>query len=159
VREAVIYDFHGTLANVSSIRHLLAARDYDGFYAGSLSCPPIESTVLAARWSHEAGYANLLLTGMPDRYASGLSRWLQENGVPIDLVFMRTREDGFKKDFIVKKRMYLDVVDRGYYVVRAWEDSPAVVDLWKLQGIPVDVVPGYNEKPMTGQVDTATITP
>lgn len=153
MRQAVIYDFHGTLADVSGLRHLLAKRDYDGFYEGSLSCPVIESTVQAARRSHDAGYVNLLFTGMPDRYAVGLSKWLQENQVPIDLISMRTKEDGFKKDFVIKKRMYLDAVNLGYYVIRAWEDSPRVVDLWKSQGIPVDVVPGYDENLVIGQVD------
>lgn len=153
MRPAVIYDFHGTLADVSSIHHLLAARDFDGFYEESLSCPPIESTALTARQTREAGYVNLLFTGMPDRYADGLSEWLERHGVPIDLIRMRTEEDGFKKSFIVKRRMYLEIVDLGYYVMRAWEDNPHDASLWHHQGVPVTVVPGWNDNLRPDRVD------
>lgn len=139
--EAVIYDFHGTLADVREVLPLVVEKKYDEFYEASLSCPPIESVVLAARHSHQAGYANLLLTGMPDRYSEGLQEWLKRHGVPVSLTLMRTPSDGYKKDFIVKKRMYNNLLDLGYYVMKAWEDSPAVIDLWKAQGVPVEEMP------------------
>lgn len=153
MRPAVIYDFHGTLADVSGIHHLLAVRDFDGFYKESLSCPPIESTALTAQQTHEAGYENLLFTGMPDRYADGLTEWLSRHGVPIDLIRMRTEEDGFKKSFVVKRRMYLEIVDLGYYVMRAWEDNPHDADLWHHQGVPVTLVPGWNDDIRSSRVD------
>lgn len=157
MKQAIIWDFHGTLVDVSSVRPLLASRDYDGFYGGSLSCPPIERTVLAVRRAHESEYTNLLLTGMPQRYEAGLHAWLAYNDVPVDMIFMRKDKD-FRKDFLIKREMYLDVVDRGYYVVRAWEDSPRVTDLWTAQGIPVEVVPGYDENLVVGQVDKSSAT-
>lgn len=141
--QGVIYDFHGTLVDVTSLHHLLDERDYDGFYAGSLNCLPIESTVLAARHSHDAGYANLLLTGMPDRYTDGLTEWLARHDVPMTRIWMRSRQDEFKKSFVVKRRMYLEAVDAGYSVVRAYEDSPQDYDLWIRQGIPTELIPGY----------------
>lgn len=155
MRQAVLYDFHGTLADVSGIRQLLVDRDYDGFYAASLTCPPIESTVLAARQSHEAGFTNLLFTGMPNTYADGLNEWLARHHVPVDFIEMRRRGD-WRKDFIVKRDMYLRVIDLGYYVLRAWEDSPRVVELWQSQGIPVTVVPGWDENIVTREVDKVT---
>lgn len=155
MKQAVIYDFHGTLADVSSLRHLLEVRDYDGFYEGSLSCPPIESTVQAARRSHALEYTNLLFTGMPRRYEEGLGKWLGQHGVPVDMISMRRNRD-FRKDFVIKREMYNEAVDLGYYVVRAWEDSPGVVDLWKSQGIPVEIVPGYDSELVVGKVDRNT---
>lgn len=139
--EAVIYDFHGTLADVREVLPLIAEKRYDEFYEASLSCPPIESTVLAARHSHQAGYANLLLTGMPDRHHDGLQEWLHRHDVPVSMTLMRTPNDGFKKDFMVKRRMYRTLLDLGYRVMKAWEDSPAVIDLWKAQGVPVEEMP------------------
>lgn len=141
MKEAVIYDYHGTLADVREILPLVAERKYDEFYEASLECPPNEGVVLAARHSSHAGYANLLLTGMPERYRSGLVAWCQRNEVPTDLIMMRSPEDGFKKDFVVKKRMFLILLDLGYHAVRAWEDSPAVIDLWKRQAVPVEEMP------------------
>jgi len=159
MRQAVIWDFHGTLADISSVLHFVEAKDYDSFYEQSLSCPPIESTVLAARQSHEAGYVNLLFTGMPDQYAESLSQWLAEHGVPIDLISMRTAQDRFKKDFVVKKRMYLDAVDLGYYVLRAWEDRETVADLWRRLGIPVVMVPPWGESQTSREVDKTSTAP
>ena len=153
MRPAVIFDFHGTLSDVSSIHHLLAKRDFDGFYEQSLSCPPIGATVLTAQQTHESGYVNLLFTGMPDRYTAGLAEWLKRHEVPVDLVRMRTKEDGFKKSFIVKRRMYLEIVDLGYYVMRAWEDNPADAALWHHQGVPVSLVPGWNDNLHGDRVD------
>lgn len=155
MKEAVIYDFHGTLGNVNAILHLVAERKYDEFYEASLECPPNEGVVLAARHSNRAGYANLLLTGMPERYRDGLTAWCQRYKVPTDLVMMRSPEDGFHKDFVVKKRMYDVILGSGYYVVRAWEDSPAVIDLWKRQAIPVEEMPRL---PLSTQVDKPVAT-
>lgn len=154
-RDAVLYDFHGTLADVTGIRSLLAERKYDEFYRRSLSCPPIENVVEAARKSHEDGYVNLLFTGMPENFFDGLSAWFAERRVPVDYIDMRKAGD-FRKDFIVKREMYFRATDTGYYVVRAWEDNPRVADLWSGQAIPVSLVPGWDESPVVGGVDKQT---
>lgn len=154
--EAVIYDFHGTLADVREILPLVREKRYDEFYEASLHCPPNESVVLAARHSARAAYSNLLLTGMPSKYREGLEEWLQRNDVPVSLLLMRLPEYGYKKDFVVKAQMYSNLLDLGYYVVRAFEDSPAVIDLWKRQGIPVEEMPRV-ELPL--EVDSQIPTP
>jgi hypothetical protein len=150
--EAVIYDFHGTLADVSGILHLVHEKKYDEFYEASLSCPPIFPTVVAARTSHRNNLVNLLFTGMPDRYHDGLAAWLKRNDVPVGMTLMRQPEDRNAKDFIIKRRMYDHAVGLGYYVVRAWDDSPGVVDLWKAMGIS-DVI-AMPRKELSGEVDT-----
>lgn len=153
--QSVIYDFHGTLADVQLILPLVYEKRYDDFYEASLSCPPHESVVLAARHSSRTGYTNLLLTGMPDKYRDGLVRWLDEHDVPVDLLLMRTPEDGFKKDYVIKRRMYLSLLGMGHRVVRAWDDSPAVLDLWEAQGIPTVALPRPRVTPVSS-VDTAS---
>lgn len=152
MRDAVLYDFHGTLADVSGIRSLLTERKYDEFYQQSLGCPPIKNVVEAARKSHEDGYVNLLFTGMSDNFFGGLSAWLAEHRVPVDYIDMRKVGD-FRKDFIVKREMYFRATDTGYYVTRAWEDNPRVADLWERQAIPVSLVPGWDESLIVGGVD------
>lgn len=152
MRQAVLFDFHGTLVNVSGIRHLLSVRDYDGFYEQSLDCLPIDNIVAEARRTHESGFVNLLFTGMPDTYVEGLNHWLARHQVPIDLIDMRRAGD-YRKDFIVKRDMYLRAIGDGYYVVRAWEDNPRVAELWERQAIPVSMVPGWDEKLVIGRVD------
>ena len=46
----------------------------------------------------------------------------------------------YRKDVVVKKEILAQVVDDGYTVLEAWDDSPAVVDLWRDNGITVHVV-------------------
>jgi hypothetical protein len=156
VRQAFLCDFHGTLVNVSSIRHYLKDRQYDRFYEESLSCPPIEETVEAVRRTHGDGLVNLLFTGMPERYVDGLNSWLARHDVPIDLIEMRVNGD-YRKDFIVKRDMYIRTTDNGYYVVGALEDNPRIVDLWRGYAIPVTVVPGWDEDLTPGRVDNPSV--
>lgn len=153
-KSAVLWDFHGTLADVRSIHHLLTARDYEGFYSASLSCPSFESNVLAVRHSHDAGYANLLFTGMPQTYEAGLRAWFLRNDVPIGVVRMRTPGD-FRKDYVVKREMLLGILDDGYHIERAWDDSPRCIALWERQGIPTVHVPGWMPLVMTDRVDNS----
>jgi hypothetical protein len=89
---------------------------------------------------------------MPDRYHDGLAAWLKRNDVPVGMTLMRQPEDRNAKDFIIKRRMYDHAVGLGYYVVRAWDDSPGVVDLWKAMGIS-DVI-AMPRKELSGEVDT-----
>lgn len=141
-KSAVIWDFHGTLAVTAPIVHLVRARQYDEFYEASLTCEPNPRVVDAARKAHMRGFTNLLLTGMPDTYEDGLNRWLLQNGVPMDTVRMRPAGNR-RKDFLLKEGMHRELSGR-YVMVRAWEDSPAVVGLWESLHIPVTVIPGWS---------------
>ena len=138
-KKAVIYDFHSTLTNVDEVLYLIKEKRYDEFYAASLLCPPNENVVAAARHSHESGYANLLFTGMPKEYCDGLVGWLDDQNVPMDIIRMRPTGD-FCKDFVLKERMYVEL-SQEYEVLHAWDDSPAVLDLWTSLGIPIVPMP------------------
>jgi phosphoglycolate phosphatase-like HAD superfamily hydrolase len=43
------------------------------------------------------------------------------------------------------KREILAQVRQRYDVVRAWDDNPHVVALWESEGVPVTLVPGWDE--------------
>ena len=146
--------FSASLVSLSAVLPLVHEKRYDEFYEQSLECPPIMPTVVAARRSHLDGHANLLFTGMPDRYRDGLRKWLQRYDVPIDVTYMRMPEEEYRKDFIVKRRMYNEVTGLGYRVVRAWEDSPGVIDFWKSVDVPVSEMPRAE---VIMQVDTGTV--
>lgn len=152
MKPAAVFDFHGTLVDVTSIHDMLAEGDFEGFYTASLECPPIADTVEAAHRSHRVEHSNLLLTGMTENHFDGLNTWLVRHSVPIDYIAMRRVGDR-RMSFVVKREMYHEVVNRGYYVVRAWEDNPRDVDFWNSQAIPVTVVPGWSVRTIVRQVD------
>lgn len=154
---AVIYDFHGTLADVTTVLPLLGERRYDEFYEASLTCTANHTVVADVRRCLEDGNVPLLLTGMPEQYREGLRKWLRVNDVPIDYIAMRQPRDRHSKDFVVKERMYRELVDEGFYPRKAWEDSPGVIDLWKRFGIPVTEVPRVPVQKTADQVDTGSV--
>lgn len=153
---ANVFDFHGTLADVRGIHHLLARRDYDGFYEQSLHCPPIESTVAEAQRSAYLGHTNLIFTGMPGRFYGGLRDWLDRHDVPVSGVEMRGEKDR-RKAWVLKEEMYLRAVSNSYRILRAWDDDPAVVESWTRLGVPCTRVPGWVEKLTTRRVDNAPV--
>lgn len=153
---ANVFDFHGTLVDVRSIHHLLAERDYDGFYEQSLHCPPIETTVAEAQRSWDQGCTNLIFTGMPGRFYAGLREWLDRHDVPVNGIEMRGEKDR-RKAWVLKGEMYFRAVDNSYLIRRAWDDDPAVVDSWTRLGVPCTRVPGWVEKLTTRRVDNARV--
>ena len=156
---AVIYDFHGTLAEVGEILHLVEEKRYDDFYEASLTCPANHTVVTDVRRAYGEGITPLLLTGMPERYREGLRKWLLLNDVPVSYVDMRQPEDRRHKDFVVKERMYRRLVGEGFYPLKAWDDSPGVLDLWRRYGIPVVEVPRIPVQKSPEQVDKGSVTP
>lgn len=144
-RKAVIYDLDGTLVDVRSIRHYVEGpkRDFGAFHKASKFCPPHEWVIGAARQSHEAGYANLIFTGRMEHHRALSTEWLKAWDVPFAALEMRPEGD-YRKDFIVKRDMYRTYC-RDYRIVRAYDDNPAIIDLWENLGVPVVPVPGWSD--------------
>lgn len=153
---ACVFDYHGTLADVRSIHYLLAEKEYDRFYEESLLCPPIETTVAEAQRAWDRGLTNLIFTGMPGRYYDGLREWLDRYDVPVNGIEMRGEKDR-RKAWLIKQEMYLRAVDRGFFITRAWDDDPAVVESWTRLGVPCTRVPGWVEKLTTRRVDNVRV--
>ena len=140
--EAVLFDMDGTLCDVRGIRHLIdGPGSFHAFHRASASCPPNPEVVAAAQREHAAGRAVLVVTARLHRYRNLTAMWLALNGVPSDGMWMRADQD-FRPDVAVKADILKRI--RGLYtVVGAWDDRPEVVALWRSEGIPVTVVPGW----------------
>lgn len=144
---AVIADVDGTLCNVDSVRHhvLQEVKDFDAFHAGSIDCPPHEQAIDWCVKFHEQGYRILVVTGRMDRWFDLTSEWLQrELPVPFDGPFMR--RDGDRRSDVVVKKEILRYLRRFYDIRAAIDDNPSIVGLWKQSGIPVTVVPGWDDQ-------------
>lgn len=143
-RKAKIWDLDGTLVNVRGILHLLGQKNgFDSFHRASSFCPPNTDVVRAARQSHEEGYANLIFTGRTEQYRALSVDWLGRNWVPYTHMWMRADGD-YRKDFVVKREMY-DEASRVYEIIHATDDRPEIVALWNHLGVPVTVIPGWEE--------------
>ena len=150
MRNAVIFDMDGTLADVSSIRHHIVPpnpkpkgwfKDFDAFHSESVSVPANRSVVDHAVRSHLLGNANLVVTARRAMYRHQTAWFLALHGVPSDRLYMRGDKDG-RPDYEVKKDI-LARIQREFNVIHAVDDNPAVIQLWQENGIPTTIVEGF----------------
>lgn len=144
----VIYDVDGTLVNVSGIRHLVAAglknRDFDAFHRASVDCPPIPEVVYSAQLWGEAGLKVGQLTARQEKYRSLTSFWIADHKVPSDLLVMRDDGD-FRSDAEIKREKIARLLEQ-YEIELAYDDNPAIWEVWDEFSIPCVRVPGFSEE-------------
>lgn len=146
LREAVIADMDGTIADVSSARHLInGPGGFHAFHRASINCPPNQWVIEELRAHAAAGRAVLQVTA---REAVPLFRhvtawYLALHAVPSEAMWMRARWD-YRPDPVVKAEI-LAKIRRSYpNVVRAYEDQPEIAErVWLPAGIPTVLVPGW----------------
>lgn len=147
-KDAVIFDVDGTLCDVRSIRHLVAkgsrTRNFDAFHEQSVDCPAHLHVADAARQARADGLAVLVVTARKFAWRYHTMVWLHEHQVPYDELYMRADSDG-RPDYEVKTDVLRNLRADGYRPVHAWDDNPSVIALWRQQGIPVTVVPGWDD--------------
>ena len=148
-REAVIFDMDGTLCDVRGIRRLIdGPGSFHAFHTASVDCPPHRDVVDAAHAVHASGRAVLIVTARSVRYRPHTAMWLALHGVPSEAMWMRARGDG-RPDRAVKRDI-LHRIRARFEPVHAYDDNPDVLDLWRSEGIPVTVVPGWDGPPRSG---------
>jgi FMN phosphatase YigB (HAD superfamily) len=144
-QRAVIFDMDGTLANVTSIRHHLVAKDhrkdFHTFHSESVNVPPHEHVVNAAQVAHLQGLAVLVVTARKHMWRHQTAWWLALHNVPSDALFMRANHDQ-RKDYDVKRDI-LRQIRHSFDPIHAWDDNPAIIRLWEEEGIPCTIVPGW----------------
>lgn len=146
-RPAVIFDCDGTLVDVTSIRHHVLdtkKKNFDAFHYGSIFCPAHDWVVEDAIRHYEDGNTVLVVTARERRWEELTVNWLADAGVPYHEIHMRPTGD-FRRDTVIKKEI-LDLLLDDYDIVHAYDDNPAIIDLWIEHGIPVTLVPGWAEE-------------
>lgn len=146
---AIICDLDGTLANVSSHRHLVqkregVKRDFYGFHRYASGDAPVIEETREALWSVAQSHDIILVSGRHDRWRSRTQAWLMARDVPYDVLYMRPDED-YRPDTEVKLEIYKNYIQDRYLVERAYDDRPAVIELWRSLGIPTVVVSGWED--------------
>jgi phosphoserine phosphatase len=146
-RTAVIFDMDGTLANVSSIRHLVKPnserhwKDFHAFHRESVNVPAHAHVVNHAQTAHMLGHDVVIVTARSQMWARHTAMWLALNGVPSSAMFMRANGD-HRADVLVKADI-LEAISHTWDVVHAVDDNPSIIALWQSKGIPVTVVEGW----------------
>lgn len=143
---AIIVDVDGTLVDVSTVRHhvLNRPKDFDAFHREAETCPPIYSTVdlVAALAGHY--FKIIIVTARMRRWQASTTKWLMRHHVNYDELHMRA-DDDHRPDYEIKREILADIRTR-HDVILAIDDNPAVVALWRSEGIPTIEVPGWAEE-------------
>lgn len=148
--KAIIFDVDGSLVNVSSIRHHLipsdprftGKKDFDAFHSESVNCPANEDVKLMFKIGQESlGLKVIVVTARQEKYRPHTSWWLSEQGLHPTEHHHRQNGD-FRKDVEIKREILADLRKR-YDIVQAWDDNPAIIELWKSEGIDTVEVPGW----------------
>lgn len=148
MRDAVIFDMDGTLADVSGIRHLVVPapgerhKDFNAFHEASVNVPAHDWVADAARAFEEAGTDVLVVTARKAKWRNHTAFWLALNGVPSTALFMRADND-HRPDREVKQDILNRIRNEGWDVLHAFDDNPKVIAVWEANGIDTTVVPGW----------------
>jgi hypothetical protein len=147
---AAIVDMDGTLANVSSIRHLVdginTKKDFHAFHAASEFVPANRQAIDFCVRHHKAGDKILVVTARMEQWRGATTRFLDRElipYVPVEALYHRADGD-YRKDREVKQEI-LDELREHYVIVAACDDNPNIVALWADEGIPeIEVIPGWD---------------
>lgn len=140
LKKIAILDVDGSLSDhlhrLPYITGKAGRKDRDNwgtFYDLQYHDEPYEPAVLAARaWQKE--YVIAIFTGRPDSYRDDTMKWLKNQGIRVDFLFMRP--EGDKQTMVDLKLGWLkDVTDMGFEVAVVLEDHPGVVEAFREQGL------------------------
>ena len=150
MRNAVIFDMDGTLADVRSIRHFVGPptpkpkgwkKDFHAFHSRSVDVPANRAVVDHALRASLLGNAIIIVTARAAKYRPHTAWFLALHNIPSDALYMRDDHD-LRADYYVKRDI-LAQIRKSYNVIHAVDDNPEIIRLWNEEGIPCTVVEGF----------------
>ena len=131
-RRCVIFDMDGTLAFMRSGRS-----PYDYTRVNEDTPNPFLTAVIDALYEQELYYLDVVVvSGREESCRKETEKWLYDNMIPYDKLFMR-KEGDHRDDVIVKKEIYENEIEPKYAVLGVFDDRPKVCDMWRSLGIMV----------------------
>jgi hypothetical protein len=150
----IIVDMDGTLVDVQSIRHyiLQQPRQFDRFHSESINCPPNQDILKMVHDMHASRYRPLIVTARHEKWRAITEAWLIKHlpGIPWQGPFMRADGD-YRKAPVVKQEI-LTKLRKTWNIAGAIDDDPAVIEMWKSEGLTTVTAPGWHvPDPATGE--------
>jgi len=148
------FDMDGSLADTRSITHFVKRdkrRDFDSFHRHSYFIPPNPEVLQILKDAQAAGFAVLGTTARGEAYREVTEKWLLNNGIELDNLFMRKHGD-MRPDYEVKTEMLETQIKPHYDLVQQIDDNVQAVRAFREGGIHVTVVPGFDKEIPIDQV-------
>jgi len=126
---AVIFDIDGTLAVMGD------RSPYDGEKVWMDSLNRDVSAALDAHWSF--GSKVIIVSGRDEIYRDVTEKWLADNGVQYDELYMRPTEEGQKReDSIIKYELFNKYIrPKDYRILGVYDDRHRVLRMWRELGL------------------------
>jgi|TARA_B110000967_G_C18854403_1_gene546360 hypothetical protein len=149
--KTVIFDLDGTLALIDD-RRALAAKDngkidWDVFFdPNNIQLDkPNWPVIQMAKLLHAAGNRIVIFSGRSKATKEVTRDWLNQHGVPADVIKMRPTSGGFKfmKDDKLKQQWLEDLFPNKDDILCVFDDRDKVVQMWRDNGLTcMQVAPG-----------------
>ncbi len=124
--ECVIVDIDGTLAHMDGKR---SPYDYD-----KVGGDRVDDSIRRIVQSLDNDIMIVVVSGRKSDCRDVTTKWLQDNGVPFDLLYMRDENDS-RADSIVKYEILRDKIVPEFNPVAAIDDRNSVVNMWRSAGV------------------------
>ncbi len=137
MKNAVIFDLDGTLALIDERRKVLnnKPKNWEAFFDNMINDEPnipIVEVYNALAATHK--FSMLIVSGRPEKYFEESKRWLYNNNIIFDALYMRKNNDR-RDDSLVKKDILDEILSSGFNVILSVDDRTSVVNMWRKNGI------------------------
>ncbi|EPB7320875.1 phosphatase domain-containing protein [Yersinia enterocolitica] len=137
MKNAIIFDLDGTLANIDRRRLLLnqKPKNWDLFFEDMINDEPNRPIIeLYNALNSTKKYSMLIVSGRPERYINETQRWLYKNNIEFDKLYMRADKDR-RDDSLVKQDILNSILSNGFKIILSVDDRSSVVAMWRKNGI------------------------
>lgn len=135
-RDCFIFDLDGTICDVRHRRQYVATkpRNWTAWNKGLVNDTPnlpVKIVYQALRQSGE--YDMIIVSGRSDDYKEQTIKWLTDNEIFFDEIFMRKYKD--HRDDAVVKGEIADEIEKTHNILGVFDDRKRVIDAWQARGI------------------------
>ena len=144
MKDCYIVDIDGTIANNEHRIHYITNghKDWDKWHANAHKDEPIREMIDILDMASAANIKIVLCTGRDEKCRVDTVKWLGDNDIPWDALYMRSEGDR-RDDDIVKFELLEQIYEAGYEPVLVLEDRDRVVKMWRSAGLRcLQVAPG-----------------
>jgi len=138
MKQAIIIDLDGTLADCNHRLHHLDARGWTEFYAG-IPKDPVNQWCLEIIKRFTPQIKIIFLTGRPseEQIMTDTMTWLDKHLPEMNdvVTILARKEKDHRPAPIIKKEIYEEHIKSEYEILFAIDDDPKVIQMWREQGI------------------------